>query len=70
MNPELLHGILAKAIEQELGLVVETDDPHQLANRLYEYMKANPEFKVLSIAERPARPKELFIKKKSAELDP
>lgn len=69
ISDELLRGILAKTLEQELGLVVETNQPHQLAYKLYQYMKTRPEFASISIAERPAAPTSLFLRLKPADLD-
>ncbi len=61
MTPDL-RAILYDALASEFGLVVETDDPIKLRERLYPLRKTEPEFADLSFAVSPLRSEtELWI---------
>ena len=68
MRPELLIEILDKALTEELGVVVETNNPHQLTMRFHEQTKDVSKYAGLMICIG-SKPDTVFISQKSVELD-
>jgi len=68
MRPELLIEILDKALTEELGVVVETNNSHQLTLRFHEQTKDTSKYANLQVC---AGSKEgtVLIVQKSVELD-
>lgn len=68
MNPQLLFDLLNRALEEEMGSVVETNSPHRLEIDLHEIKKANSKYDSLMIT-IPSTSNTVIIVKKSVELD-
>ena len=68
MRPELLIEILDKALTEELGVVVETNNPHQLTMRFHECTKDVSKYASLIVCIG-SKPDTVFISQKSVELD-
>lgn len=68
MRPELLIEILDKALTEELGVVVETNNPHSLTLKFHEYTKDVSKYAGLMICIG-SKPDTIFISQKSVELD-
>ncbi len=68
MNPTILHDLFARAMTEELGLVISTNNPHQMSMRLHEFRKSHPEFASIEIIV-PSNPETVMLVKKSVELD-
>lgn len=61
--------LLYEALIAEIGIVVSTNDPLKLRNRLYLEKKKDPEFEKLSFFISPTNPtSELWIAKIDGEL--
>lgn len=68
MKQELLYDLLNRALEEELGLVVSTNNPHQMSMKLHEIKKSHSRYADIEIA-IPSTPDTIFLVKKSVELD-
>ena len=68
MKPELLIDLLSRALTEELGLVVGTNNPHALTMKLHEIRKANPIFDNLELTV-PSTPNTVMVVKKTVELN-
>lgn len=67
MSVELL-DLLYAAYHSELGVVVETNDPERLRQKLYPLKKENPDFEPLAFVISPLNPGDLWIIKQPKEL--
>lgn len=67
MTTELL-DILYRAYHSELGIVVETNDPERLRQKLYPMRKDNPDFTCLNFVISPINPADLWIIKQPKEI--
>ena len=68
MNQELLYDLLNRALEEELGLVVETNNPHGLTLHLHGLTKGLDKYSTL-IVTVPSTPETVIITKRTVELD-
>lgn len=70
LKPELLHALFERASQEELGLVVETNNPKQLQITLDTYRKSNnlDEFRNLIVAV-PSKENMIILVKKTVDLD-
>jgi len=68
MKPELLYDLLNRALQEEMGLVVSTNNPHSLSLKLHALTKANTTYTDLIIT-IPSTPETVMITKRSVELD-
>jgi len=70
LKPELLTALFEKAAEEELGLVIETQNPKQMQILLCHHRKEYglTKFENLVVA-IPSEPNTVFISKKSVDLD-
>ena len=68
MKPELLYDLLNRALTEELGLVVETNNPHQMSMHLHEIKRSADKFADIEITV-PSTPNTVMLVKKSVELD-
>lgn len=68
MKPELLYDLLNRALTEELGLVVTTNNPHRLTLNLHDIKKAHSRYAEIEISV-PSTPDTIFLVKKSVELD-
>ena len=68
MKPELLRSLLDRALEEELGLVIETNNPHQIEIKIHEVKKTTLKYDGLIVA-IPSTPETVFLVKKTVELD-
>ena len=68
MNPQLLFDLLNRALEEEMGSVIETNNPQRVSIKLHEIKAANPKYAGLEITV-PSTPNTVIIVKKSVELD-
>ena len=68
MRSELLHGLLSRALEEELGLVVTTNNPHGLSLNLHDLTKGEDRYSSLIITV-PSLPETVMIVKRTVELD-
>jgi hypothetical protein len=53
--------ILYAAFHSEFGVVVETNDPERLRQKLYPLRKENPDFDCLAFVISPLNPTDLWI---------
>lgn len=68
MNESILYDLLNRALSEELGVVVETNNPNQLSLRLHSAAKGLPRYEPLIITV-PSSPNTVMIVKRSVELD-
>ncbi len=68
MTPQLLFDLFNRARSEEMGLVIETNNPHQLSARLLEARKAHPSYAEIETV-IPSTPNTVILVKKSVELD-
>lgn len=70
LSPATIHAIYERAISEELGLVVFTNNPIYLTDMLYRYRKTanEPSFADIAII-KPGTGDRLFLARKSAELE-
>lgn len=68
MNPALGYELLERAMTEELGLVVGTNNPHQMSARLLAVRKDFPQFAEIEITV-PSTPNTVMLVKKTVELD-
>lgn len=68
MKTELLFDLLNRALEEEIGLVVGTNNPPALSHKLLEAKKGMDKYSELLIT-IPSAPETLIIAKKTVELD-
>lgn len=60
--------LLYSALHSELGVVVATNDPERLRQKLYPLKKENPDFEPLAFVISPLNPADLWIIKQPKEL--
>ena len=68
MKEELLFDLLNRALIEELGLIVETNNPHGLSLKLHALKRASTRYADIEITV-PSTPDTLMLVKKSVELD-
>jgi hypothetical protein len=68
MRPELLIEILNKALTEELGVVVETNNIHRLTTEFHMVINKNPTYANLIVCAS-SRADTVLITQKSVELD-
>jgi hypothetical protein len=68
MNPEIVYSLLNRALSEELGLVVECNNPKQLSFYLLEAAKDLEKYSPLMVT-IPSTPDTVIIVKKTVELD-
>jgi hypothetical protein len=70
LKPELLTALMERAMEEELGLAVETNNPKQLQITLANHRNENglDQFRGL-LFNIPSVPNQIFITKKTVDLD-
>jgi hypothetical protein len=68
MNQQLLYDLLNRALEEELGLVVTTNNPKALTCNLHELTKGIPKYAPL-ILTIPSTLETVMIVKRTVELD-
>jgi len=68
MNDANLIDLLTRALTEELGLFVSTNNPHAMSLKLHAVKRANPQFFGLEIT-IPSTPETIMIVKKTVELD-
>lgn len=61
MSQLVLASLLYEALNAPLGIVVETNDPERLRQKLYAERKKSPEFDVLSFIISPMNKRDLWI---------
>jgi len=66
MSIELVE-LLYAAYHAEFGVVVETNDPERLRQKLYPLRKENPDFEPLAFVISPLNPADLWIIKQPKE---
>lgn len=59
--------LLYAAYHADLGIVVETNDPEHLRQKLYPLRKENPDFEPLAFVISPLNPQDLWIIKQPKE---
>lgn len=64
-----LISYLYDALDSPLGIVVETDSPDRLRQKLYPLRKADPLFEPLSFVLSPINPSHLWILKRPANVE-
>lgn len=67
MKPAILDELCRNALTQEIGLLVETNNPKHLKEQLAAFVKGVPEYSGL-IVKQPGLPNTVFISKPSADL--
>lgn len=60
--------LLYAAYHAEFGVVVETNDPERLRQKLYPLRKENPDFEPLAFVISPMNPQDLWIIKQPKEV--
>lgn len=68
MRPQLFLDLLDRALTEEIGLVVTTNNPKQLSDRLLETKKDQDQYAGLEIC-IPSTPNTVMIVKKSVDLE-
>lgn len=68
MKKELLHDLLKRSTEEELGLVIETNNPHQMSARLLDLKRATGLYTEIEVTV-PSTPNTVILVKKTTELD-
>jgi hypothetical protein len=68
MKLELLFDLFNRARSEEMGLVIETNNTHQLTMKLHEARKAHPSYAEIEITV-PSTPNTVILVKKSVELN-
>lgn len=66
--PEHLHALFLAAQDEELGIVIETNNPNQVQQDLHAYRQSHPELHSVEIC-IPDIPNHLFLTKKSVDLN-
>lgn len=61
---EPLEALLYRALTSPVGIVVESNDPDRLRQKLYPLRKQQPEFECLSFVLSPMNPQHLWIVRK------
>lgn len=64
----LLADLLYQALGSELGVVVETNDPERLRQKLYGIRKEIPDGDILAFIISPLNPADLWIIKQPREI--
>ena len=67
LREEIYLNLLDRALEEELGLVVETSNPSRLSHLLHDYSKLD-RYSSLAICV-PSIPNHVFITQRTVELD-
>lgn len=68
MSPEIYIDLLNRALTEEMGLAVTTNNPKQLSHHLIAAAKTDARFSEL-IVSIPSTPEMVFIAKKTVELN-
>jgi len=68
MKHELLVNLLNRALTEEMGLVITTNNPRQLSYHLHQITKSNPTYAPLIIT-IPSTAETVIIAKRSVELN-
>jgi ribosomal protein L10 len=68
MKQEILYDLLNRALEEELGIVVTTNNPQQMSYRFHEIKKSHSRYADIEITV-PSTPETVMLVKKSVELD-
>lgn len=68
MKQELLFELLNRALTEELGLVLTTNNPHQLSLKLHEIKKSSSRFAEIEVT-IPSTPDTIMLVKKTVSLD-
>lgn len=68
MKPELLFDLFNRARSEEMGLVIETNNPHGLSLEMHAARKAHPSYAEIEITV-PSTPNTIILVKKSVELN-
>jgi hypothetical protein len=68
MKPELLYDLLNRALEEELGMVISTNNPQRMSLDLHNLTRDMPKYASLTITV-PSTPDTVMIVKKTVELD-
>lgn len=68
MSDRNLYDLLSRALTEELGVIVTTNNPHAMSLKLHAVKRANREFFGLEIT-IPSAPETIMIVKKTVELD-
>ena len=68
MKQELIYDLLNRALEEEMGLVITTNNPHALNMHISAVKRDEPKYASLIIT-IPSTPETLIIAKRSVELD-
>jgi hypothetical protein len=70
LKPELLTALMERAMEEEIGLAVETNNPKRLQITLDDHRRTQglDQFRGL-LFNIPSVPNQVFITKKSVDLD-
>lgn len=68
MNEDLLFDLLNRALEEEMGLVIETNNPNYLVNKLSAVKRDLDRYATLIIAV-PSTPNTVMITKSTVELE-
>jgi hypothetical protein len=68
MNQQLLYDLLNRALIEEMGLVVECQNPQRMSFNLHKVRAANPAFAEIEITV-PSTPNTVMLVKKSVELN-
>lgn len=63
-----LADLLYQALAAELGIVVETNDPERLRQKLYPIRKKWPDFECLAFVISPLNPADLWIIKQPKDI--
>lgn len=69
LAPATIHAIYERAISEELGLVIYTNNPNYLAEMIYRYRKSAGEPSFADIAIIKPGPNRIFLARKSVELE-
>jgi hypothetical protein len=68
MKQETLFELLNRALDEELGLVVTTNNPQQMSMKLHDIKKSHSRYADIEITV-PSTPDTVMLVKKSVELD-
>jgi len=68
MNPQLLWYLFSRARAEEIGRVIETNNPHGMSLELHAARKSHPSYAEIEITV-PSTPNTVILVKKSVELN-
>jgi len=69
MSQPPLIELLYEALAEEIGVIVETNSPDRLRQKLYAIRKEDKALKVISLVTVPNKPTELWLIKKPKEAE-